>query len=191
MAQAVAWRLTQLYWDVPACLPRVSRDLIGLEMGHNYAHTFRISLRWTANFTVIYFFMTDVYFSYFLHDRPNNDLPRSWFFSLSFFLFLYFHSFDWLSFALCIVGGPQRTSDVLAPSWKYCLIANLFFLSISLERIVLYLVDHSCVKLMYHFKDCLTIGSVSLLLSPSKSKDHVAIILIVWTGEIYYCSGSG
>lgn len=54
-----------------------------------------------------------------------------------------------------------------------------------------YLVDHSCVKLMYHFKDCLAIGSVSLLLSPSKSKDHVPIILIVGTGEIYYCSGSG
>lgn len=95
------------------------------------------------------------------------------FFFLPFFLFLYFYSYDWLSFALCVLGGPQRTSDVLAPSWKYSLIANLFFLSISLERIVFYLVDHSCVKLMYHFKDCLAIGSVSLLLSPSKSKDHV------------------
>lgn len=56
---------------------------------------------------------------------------------------------------------------------------------------MLYLVDHSCVKLMYHFKDCLAIGSVSLLLSLSKGKDHVPLILTAETGEIYHRSGSG
>ena len=87
----VTWHLTQLSWAVSVCLPRVSWDLIGLEMGHNYAHTFSILLRWTANFTVIYFFMTDVYFSYFLCSRPNNDLPRSlWFFFFLPFFFLFF-----------------------------------------------------------------------------------------------------
>lgn len=71
-------------------------------MGHNYVHAFRVLLRSTASFTVIYFFMTNMQFSYLPHNRPNNDLLKSlWLLSLclsfSFFLF-----FNWSSFALCL-----------------------------------------------------------------------------------------
>jgi len=44
-------------------------------------------------------------------------LDRYDFFFISALLpFLYFCSSNWLSFALCKLGGPQRTCDVLAPS---------------------------------------------------------------------------
>lgn len=153
---------------------------MGLQMGHNYVHTFRILLRSSWKMCI----------------SPTCCIIEQKIIciaiTLLLFAFLPFYLFSFFCLdKLCIHGGPQRTSDVLASRWKYSLIASLFFLSISLETMVLYLVDHPCVKLVYLFKDFLDIGSVSLLLSPSKSKDPVPIIIIVRIGEICCCSGPG
>lgn len=66
------------------------------------------------------------------------------------FLFIFYFSV-WICFPLCIHGAHRGLPMYLLPAENTALQPTCFFLSISLERIVLYLVDHPCVKLVYHF----------------------------------------